>query len=573
MIGKTFCSLFKARKTDGIRESYRVAIANRAFVLALVASVVFSGFAPLAAFAEDGLPVDVQPTAVDVSTLQDETGDEPIEELPPVEIPTDVPLPPTEEPVPPTEEPLPTEVEVPTVEILPTEVILPTEEPTPTPLSTEAPTATPSPTPSPTPAGTPKPSRVGPLNVTPGTSNLSRCKMNESTDVIQPGGMISGSCTFSQPSGSWYARFELDSVTPGWKARIKADSEDTGMVSGSTRIRINLDSGSTVDVEFWLQAPDTAVASTSGAMKFTARGCAFSSCFGAGAAGNSGLTASITPLGPDDMSMICTPASPISIQRASSRTFSCSIQALSGLNQTSLVVRSVTIPAAPAGWTMTTSPAGTAGAGGAITIPVNQSLAAGSAYGFSVTLSPGCSAANSANFTITSLVANTNGSSTSSNVAGPTIAYRANAPAASQTVSANVLSSNLDWSFTSEFEPQTASGQITYQVTGSGCSGWNVTTSASPFTYTGPAPGTSIPANNLTLTSTGAPTAVSGSTSNVSATSSSGGLAAPRKVLQAQPGSGNGTYQQSLGIGFTLPGSTNVGSYKSTITVTTAAAP
>ena len=46
-----------------------------------------------------------------------------------------------------------------------------------------------------------------------------------------------------------------------------------------------------------------------------------------------------------------------------------------------------------------------------------------------------------------------------------------------------------------------------------------------------------------------------------------------RKVLSAQAGSGNGTYEQTLSLSLAMPAGAAVGSYRSTITITTAAGP
>jgi hypothetical protein len=72
---------------------------------------------------------------------------------------------------------------------------------------------------------------------------------------------------------------------------------------------------------------------------------------------------------------------------------------------------------------------------------------------------------------------------------------------------------------------------------------------------------------------TGVPSVISGDGTGVAPTGATGGLETTRKAISARPGSGNGTYQQVLGITVTVPGGTTVGSYRSTIMVTTAVAP
>jgi len=174
---------------------------------------------------------------------------------------------------------------------------------------------------------------------------------------------------------------------------------------------------------------------------------------------------------------------------------------------------------------------------------------------------------------ITSQVANTNGAVTGPNVAGPGASYTANATGTTQTVSASVVSSSLSWAVAYSFTEQSTSGTLTYRETGAGCAGWNVSVKAQPFTYTGTAAGTAIPANNLALTSIGAPTVVAGSASGVSPVNSAGGLGTPRTVLRSTAGSGAGTYEQQLGVTLTVPGGATVGSYRSTITITAASGP
>jgi hypothetical protein len=142
-----------------------------------------------------------------------------------------------------------------------------------------------------------------------------------------------------------------------------------------------------------------------------------------------------------------------------------------------------------------------------------------------------------------------------------------------QTVSASIVSSSLDWSFPFSFNHQSAAGSLTYRVAASGCSGWSVSVKAGSFTHSGSAPGSTIPASSVFLATTGAPSVISGDGTGVAATGTAGELATNRKIISAQPGRGSGTYQQDLGITVTVPGGTTVGSYRSTITVTAAAAP
>jgi hypothetical protein len=153
------------------------------------------------------------------------------------------------------------------------------------------------------------------------------------------------------------------------------------------------------------------------------------------------------------------------------------------------------------------------------------------------------------------------------------VTYAANATNPTQTVTASLVNTSLAWSFTASFEEQTAVGALTYRVTGAGCSGWSTSVFAGPFTYTGSARSLDIPANNLVLTNLTAPSVISGSGAGVAGTAQTGGLGTTRKLITATPGSGNGTYEQQLAIAMTLPAGTTIGTYKSTIIISTSAAP
>jgi hypothetical protein len=159
-------------------------------------------------------------------------------------------------------------------------------------------------------------------------------------------------------------------------------------------------------------------------------------------------------------------------------------------------------------------------------------------------------------------------------MAGPAATYAATATASGGgTLTATVVDSNLQWWFPYEFIDLTGSGTLTYQVASTGCSGWNVSVVASPFRYSGPAPGATLPTSSLSLISAGAPTTVTGSGTGVSSMPSTGSLATARAVMRAESGRGNGTYQQVLNVGITVPAGTSVGSYRSTITINAASGP
>jgi hypothetical protein len=109
--------------------------------------------------------------------------------------------------------------------------------------------------------------------------------------------------------------------------------------------------------------------------------------------------------------------------------------------------------------------------------------------------------------------------------------------------------------------------------------GWNVTIVSSNFVYSGPYVGSDIPAANFALTSSADPVKVVGqgvSTSNgpkVPTTSPVGTLDTARKVVQANPGHGKGTYSQALGVSLVVPADSIAGTYTGTLTVTINAGP
>jgi hypothetical protein len=131
----------------------------------------------------------------------------------------------------------------------------------------------------------------------------------------------------------------------------------------------------------------------------------------------------------------------------------------------------------------------------------------------------------------------------------------------------------MNWNQTAAFTDTTVNGTLTYRIVASSCSGWAVTVAVSPYTYSGPNGGTAIPASNMHLTSSGAPVVVAGSGNGVTRKETTGSMNTSRKVLSAAIGSGTGTYDQQLDFSLTIPGGSRAGTYQSTITLTSAAAP
>lgn len=463
---------------------------------------------------------------------------------------------------------------------VPEPTVVPTVIPTapPTLIPTIAPTATaapPSPTAVPTaaPLPTPAPS-IGIMSIDPGTGDITGCTQSGS-DQLQPGGTVTSTCQFSR-FGSHPADFTVGAPTStvsgaasGWQIQLSFGAVGTGWVSTQTTYRAPADATSfTVS----LRAPGTGgVPGATVTSRIDLQSC---NPGGSCQTGTTTKSAQIVRIDLGRVTMSCTPASPAAIVRLQSRVVTCTVRVPTDIGATtSVAIRSVTIPAAPSGWGVVTSPTGTTNANGSVTISPNRMLGAGQAWSFTLTLAPACTASSSGSWAITSRIAPVVGGVSYTEVAGPSVTYTATATTPVQTTFASLVSSTLDWSLPFALTSQTASGTLTYRVTGAGCSGWSVSVAARPFTYTGSAPGSSIPANNVTLTTARPPSVISGNGTGVATTGATGGLGTARKVISAQSGAGNGTFQQVLDVSVTIPAAANIGTYRSTVTITTAAAP
>lgn len=130
-------------------------------------------------------------------------------------------------------------------------------------------------------------------------------------------------------------------------------------------------------------------------------------------------------------------------------------------------------------------------------------------------------------------------------------------------------------------QAQTTSGTATLSATDDTAAnlGWNVTVQSSALAYSGTHGGTAIPAANLSITSVAAPVATSGQTIDpvggpkVPSVSPVGALDSPRKVVQAMPTYGNGSYTQQVVLALVVPGTSAAGTYTATITTTIAIGP
>jgi hypothetical protein len=225
----------------------------------------------------------------------------------------------------------------------------------------------------------------------------------------------------------------------------------------------------------------------------------------------------------------------------------------------------------PTGWTIS-SATGTV-TGSTLTLRPNAiitySTTAPQSYTFTFTVTPSCTipTTNQA-VSITSRVV----SGTTSNIVGATFTAQV-ARSIPAPLAISVQSNALAWNTVFGLTATTVDGSLRYRVVTEGCTGWNVQISASSFAYSGPLNGSAIPSSNLQLSTSGAPIVISGAGSGVTTTSATGAIASPRKVLSAAAGAGIGIFEQELAFQLTIPGRTLIGTYTSTITITSTAAP
>jgi hypothetical protein len=487
----------------------------------------------------------------------------PTEEQVPTAVPTAVPT------LVPTGVPTAVQTAVPTLAptAVPTQVLPTAVPPTlaPTVMPTSAPTNTPAPTSTVAPTPTTTPRLIAPASIGPGTGVVTGCTQNGS-DVLQPGGTLSATCSFTRPNNHT-AVFTIGAPSgAGWQVQVSSGGTSSSLspypVTYTAPLEVNT-------FTVLLTAPDSG--GVPGAMVTSL--ISLQTCNQGGqqcATGSTTISASLSTVDLSKVTMTCDPASPLSIVRTGRGTLGCTVR---NSGTTSVMLRSVRVPAPSAGWSVTTTPVASPAPDGSVTISPNQILATGQTWTFSLALAPACTAVSNGSWSITSRIAPMSGSTAGPEVGGPGVTYAANTSNPAQTVTTSLVSTSLRWLFTASFEEQTAVGALTYRVTGAGCSGWSTSVSAGPFTYTGTARSSEIPANSLVMTNMTAPTVISGSGTGVAGTAQTGGLGTTRKLISASPGSGNGTYEQQLEITMTLPAGSTVGTYKSTITITTAAAP
>lgn len=261
----------------------------------------------------------------------------------------------------------------------------------------------------------------------------------------------------------------------------------------------------------------------------------------------SSLTAQRT-VATSDFSLSCTPTS-FTAPVPGTQTVTCSLSAIN-IAPDATVTASIPAITAPTGWTVTAPN------------PATGSVKQGAPFVFTFTLTSSC-AASTANQTLS---VRSNLTHMSQSLAGPSTSISI-ARTSTTVVSPAISSSSLGWNRAYAFTPYpTNSGSLTYSVQAAGCAGWNITIAASPFVRPGSA--TTIPASNLTLTSS-----TSSGGTGISAPVASGNLNSSLKVLSASVNNGIGTFTQILNLNLNVPGGTLVGTYTSTLTIAAAPGP
>ncbi len=474
--------------------------------------------------------------------------------VPPTPVPTAVS--PTPTPVPPT--PVPT-------------VVLPT--PTPVP-PTPVPTAVP---PTPTPgAPTPAPVKPTPTPVTPtptptGGFTVQRivsgsgCTQVSATDIVPVGTAVEFRCDSASPPFLGSVNRSFTGLTAGWQYQLN-DEPWRDVVGADDSRQFNTMPAFTVRIR-----PTEAVNSGSQGtvtVSVVTRGL-FGSTVSSYSATLGATRQAIAVPTAADVQLTCSPTS-ISVGVNTDQVVTCTYSGRASLGTRQVTLTRITVPV-PAGWSIT-SPAGTATAT-ALTItpnaPITYSATSPQSYTFTYTLTPGCTAPTTAqpiNLTSQFSFGSTSG------IAGATFPQSA-ARSDASTLAVSVQSNSLVWSQTCSLTDSSVSGSLSYRVSATGCSGWNIQVAASPYVATGPESRAPIPASNLLLTETGSPAVISGTATGVVRQPVTGPIDSPLRVLSATAGSGIGTYEQQLHFNLTIPGRTLTGTYQSTITVTATAAP
>ena len=367
------------------------------------------------------------------------------------------------------------------------------------------------------------------------------CVQVTASDIVSSGQYVMFRCPSPLLLSPYIA---VTSVTSGWQWAYQYGDANLTPPSYSS-LSWSSTTGSTpssglVSQAYLFLSPTTAAPASTGSITVQARALLVL-----------GYTSTLTAyraISSTDFALSCAPAS-FSVQAASPQAVTCS---LSAVNVASGAIIGVSIPAssAPTGWTIT-SPN-----------PSTGTVSPGTPFAFSLSFTPSCTAATTAQSVsiLSNLTFRTQSTAGPSTTIGVTRAV-------AETVSAAISSASLAWTRSYSFTAYpTNTGALTYSVQASGCAGWNITIVASPFVRSGG--GSTIPASQLTLTSTTSPGA-----SGISTPVTSGALNDSLKVMSASATNGVGTFSQTLNLNLAIPAGIPVGAYTSTVTVTAASGP
>jgi len=496
-------------------------------------------------YAQSIVPAHVSAQSEQETTpgFTDDDGDPSLEptQIPPA--PTDIPAVPTDVPPAPTDISLPTATDVPAMELEPTMPAAATVEPSPGTI--------------PTAVAATAPPEISGESVISGSG----CTQISPTDVVPAMTPVEFSCGGANGPGNSSVTRTFSNLTAGWEYQVN---------NGPWRNTVEpvfsqLDQIPAFTLR--LRATVSAPSGSGGGLSISVQtsngsGGAYTTRIGATVAGGVPPTAT-------DLQLACTPSA-LTVDPGQSSTVSCTYSARQSLGNRQVTLTRITVPA-PIGWTIT-GPAGSV-TGTTLTItpnaPISYSGTAPLSYAFTYTMTPGCAASTSPqtmNLTSQFTFNATTG------IAGPATSGQIARSTASN-LAVSVGSNSLAWYQEFSLTESVVSGNLVYRLSASSCSGWDVTISASPYVYSGPNAGQSIPASNLILTTAQDPVVIEGSGTGVTNAGGSGPMNTTRRLLSAGSGSGIGTYEQQLDFSLTIPGRARAGTYQSTITITSAAAP
>jgi hypothetical protein len=374
------------------------------------------------------------------------------------------------------------------------------------------------------------------------------CVQVSASDVVAPGQYVMFRCTSTQAP----IRVGVTSITSGWQwaflfsndpnlappAYASLNWNSTGSASDSSA------SGNIAQAYFFLSPTSTFLPGGVGTVNIDVKNPSGNQILYSSTLG--GYRALITA----NFQLACTPTSS-TVPVPGSQQISCTLSTV-GVAGTATVNVSIPAISAPTGWTVT-APS-----------PSSGTVTQVAPFTFAFTLTPSCAA--SPNAQPVSIGSNLTFQGVA--ITGPSTSVsgsRATGTTASVAIDAIELSWSRPYAFTAY---PTNAGSLSYTVQASGCAGWNVTLSASPFVYQGPGTRIGVPASNLTLTGSTLPAGT-----GITAPVTSGSLDTNLKVLSASLNNGIGTFSQTLNMNLAIPAGTLVGTYQSTVTITVASGP